>query len=226
MYRYRLSTLSRAQGVLRRNFRLELTLGSWVHLGCWAHARRYFNDALQALPKDRRGPDSLSARFMDLIGKLYRVEALAKERGDGVEDLHRVRQRDSVPVLAEIEALLLANLHGVLPGSLLGKALHYLSAQWSKLSRFVDSGHYPIDNNPAENAIRPFVTGRTNWLFSDTVAGANASANLYSLLQTCIVNGIDGYRYLRALLGALPTASTAADYEALLPWRLTHPSAT
>jgi len=153
---------------------------------------------------------------MDLIGKLYRVEALAKERGDGVEDLHRVRQRDSVPVLAEI----------VLPGSLLGKALHYLSAQWSKLSRFVDSGHYPIDNNPAENAIRPFVTGRTNWLFSDTVAGANASANLYSLLQTCIVNGIDGYRYLRALLGALPTASTAADYEALLPWRLTHPSAT
>lgn len=140
MYRYRLSTLSRAQGVLRRNFRLELTLGSWVHLGCWAHARRYFNDALQALPKDRRGPDSLSARFMDLIGKLYRVEALAKERGDGVEDLHRVRQRDSVPVLAEIEALLLANLHGVLPGSLLGKALHYLSAQWSKLSRFVDSG--------------------------------------------------------------------------------------
>ena len=192
-----------------------------VHLGCWAHARRYFNDAIQALPKDRRGPDSLSARFMNLIGKLYRVEALARERGDGVEDLHRVRQRDSVPVLTEIQALLLANLHGVLPASLLGKALHYLSSQWGKLSRFVDSGHYPIDNNPAENAIRPFVVGRRNWLFSDTVAGANASANLYSLLQTCIVNGIDGYRYLRELLVALPTARTADDYEALLPWRLT-----
>ena len=52
-----------------------------VHLGCWAHCRRYFNDALQALPKDRRGPDSLSARFIDLIGQLYRVEALARQRG-------------------------------------------------------------------------------------------------------------------------------------------------
>ena len=192
-----------------------------VHLGCWAHCRRYFNDALQALPKDRRGPDQLSARFIDLIGQLYRVEALARERGMGVQELHELRQRDSVPVLAQIEALLLSHLHGVLPASLLGKALHYLSAQWSKLTRYVEDGRYPIDNNPCENAIRPFVVGRQNWLFSDTVAGANASANLYSLLQTCQVNGIDGYRYLRALLIALPKASTADDYEALLPWRLT-----
>jgi transposase len=192
-----------------------------VHLGCWAHCRRYFNDALQALPKDRRGPDQLSARFIDLIGQLYRVEALARQRGVGAQELHQLRQRDSVPVLAQIEALLLNHQHGVLPASLLGKALHYLSAQWSKLTRYVEDGRYPIDNNPCENAIRPFVVGRRNWLFSDTVAGANASANLYSLLQTCQVNGIDGYRYLRELLAALPLASTADDYEALLPWRLT-----
>lgn len=192
-----------------------------IHLGCWAHCRRYFNDALQALPKDRRGPDQLSARFMALISKLYRVEALARERGADADELQRMRQHDSVPVLAEIEALLLANLHGVLPVSLLGKALHYLSSQWGKLSRYVEDGRYPMDNNPCENAIRPFVVGRRNWLFSDTVAGANASTNLYSLLQTCQANGIDGYRYLRALLIALPTASTADDYEALLPWRLT-----
>lgn len=191
-----------------------------VHLGCWAHARRYFNDALQALPKDRRGPEQLSARFIDLIGQLYRVEALARERGLGVQERHQLRQRDSVPLLAEIEALLLSHLHGVLPASLLGKALHYLSSQWSKLTRYVEDGRYPIDNNPCENAIRPFVVGRRNWLFSDTVAGANASANLYSLLQTCQVNGIDGYRYLRELLVALPQARTADDYEALLPWRL------
>ena len=70
-------------------------------------------------------------------------------------------------------------------------ALH--ASQWPKLIRFVD-GTYPIDNNDCENAIRPFVVGRRNWLFSDTVAGANASANLYSLLQTCIANGVDGYR--------------------------------
>ena len=192
-----------------------------VHLGCWAHARRYFNDALQALPKDRRGPEQLSARFIDLIGQLYRVEALARERSLGAKERHSLRQHDSVPVLAEVEALLLSHLHGVLPGSLLGKALHYLSSQWRKLTRYVEDGRYPIDNNPCENAIRPFAVGRRSWLFSDTVAGANASANLYSLLQTCQVNGIDGYRYLRELLVALPKARKVEDYEALLPWRLT-----
>jgi len=130
-----------------------------------------------------------------------------------------------VPVLARIEALLLEHLHTVLPASLLGKALHYLAAQWPKLRRYVENGRYAIDNNVCENAIRPFVVGRRNWLFADTVAGANASANLYSLLQTCLVNGIDGYRYLRALLTALPNATTADDYEALLPWRIALTSA-
>lgn len=71
-----------------------------------------------------------------------------------------------------------------------------------------------------ENAIRPFCVGRRNWLFADTVAAANASANLYSLLQTCLANGIDGYRYSRVLLVALHRAKTFEDYEALLPWRI------
>ena len=191
-----------------------------VHIGCWAHCRRYFNDALQALPKANRGPEQLAARFIALIGKLYRVEALAKEQGLDVNALLQSRQTHSVPVLQEIQALLLANVHAVLPGSLLGKALHYLSSQWVKLERFVTSGHLPLDNNGCENSIRPFVIGRRNWLFADTVAGANASANLYSLLETCKVNGVDGYQYLRALLVALPRARTVEDYEALLPWRI------
>ena len=191
-----------------------------VHIGCWAHCRRYFHDALQALPKANRGPEQLAARFIALIGKLYRVEALAREQGLDALALLQSRQLHSVPVLQEIQALLLANVHAVLPGSLLGKALHYLSSQWVKLARFATSGHYPIDNNGCENSIRPFVIGRRNWLFADTVAGANASANLYSLLETCKVNGVDGYQYLRALLVALPRARTVDDYEALLPWRL------
>jgi len=170
-----------------------------VHLGCWTHCRRYFHDALQALPKDKRGPDQLAARFIALIGRLYHVEAQARRDEVNAEELGRRRQRDSVPVLANIEALLLANVHVVLPKSLLGQALHYLGSQWSKLRRYVDDGRYSIDNNAQENAIRPFCVGRRNWLFADTVAGANASANLYSLLQTCQVNGIDGYRYLAAL---------------------------
>ena len=191
-----------------------------VHLGCWAHGRRYFNDALQALPKDKRGPEQLAARFIELIGRLYRVEADARDAKLDIHALHRSRQERSVPVLGQIEALLLENLHSVLPGSLLGKALHYLASQWPKLRRYVDDGRCPIDNNACENAIRPFVIGRRNWLFADTVSGATASANLYSLLQTCIANGIDGYRYLQALLIALPRATTADDFEALLPWRI------
>ena len=131
------------------------------------------------------------------------------------------RKLHSAPVLEQIEALALQHLHGVLPGSLLGKALHYLTAQWPKLVRYVDDGRYPIDNNACENAIRPFVVGRRNWLFADTVAGANASANLYSLLQTCLANGIEPYRYLPQAARALPKARTVDDYEALLPWNIT-----
>jgi transposase len=191
-----------------------------VHLACWAHCRRYFHDALQACPKEQRGPDQLAARFIALIGKLYQIEAQAKRDGADLVELTQRRQRDSTPVIQDIEQLLLANLHSVLPQSLLGKALHYTAGQWHKLKRYVEDGRYSIDNNAQENAIRPFCVGRRNWLFADTVAGAHASANLYSLLQTCRVNGIDGYLYLRALFKALPMARRADDYAALLPWRI------
>jgi transposase len=193
---------------------------SLVHLACWAHCRRDFNDALQALPKNARTNNPLAAQFIALIGQLYAVEARARELKLSAKDLLALRQQHSTVVLKQIETLLLANSHSVLPGSLLGKALHYLSSQWPKLILYVTHGEYPIDNNACENSIRPFVIGRRNWLFSDTVAGANASANLYSLLQTCSVNGVDAYQYLRALLIALPRVQTADDYEALLPWNI------
>ena len=147
------------------------------------------------------------------------MESRARERRLTAQELLAQRQQHSVPLLDQIEALLLANLHAVLPGSLLGEALHYLSSQWPKLALYVTDGTYPIDNNACENSIRPFCIGRRNWLFSDTVAGAQASANLYSLLKTCAANGVDGYAYLRALLTALAMAKTADDYEALLPSR-------
>ncbi len=108
----------------------------------------------------------------------------------------------------------------MLPGSLLGKALHYLSAQLPKLIRYGENGAWPIDKNLCENAIRPFVVGRRNWLFADTVAGANASANLCSLIETCKAHRIDPYAYLVSLFRKLPVAKTADDFEALLPWNL------
>lgn len=189
-----------------------------VHLGCWAHARRRFVDAEAALPKAARTSEQPATQFIAAIGELYAIEAAARELS--VEQRLHLRQERSRPVLARIQTLLLAHLHSVLPGSLLGQALHYLSEQWHKLVRFVDDARFPIDNNACENAIRPFVVGRRNWLFADTVGGAKASANLYSLIETAKANKLDPYRYLCVLFAALPNAKCLEDYDALLPWRI------
>lgn len=190
-----------------------------VHLGCWAHARRYFVEAEQAIPKAQRANHPVG-EFLVRIGRLFAVESCAQEANATGAARKQVRDEQSRPVLDEIQSLLLRHLHGVLPQSLFGKALHYLHGQWAKLIRYLDNGDWPISNNPCENAIRPFVVGRRNWLFSDTVGGATASANLYSLIETCKANGIDTYRYLVALFKALPQARTVDDYDALLPWRV------
>lgn len=87
-----------------------------------------------------------------------------------------------------------------------------------KLERCVEQGDLPIDNNAAERAIRPFVIGRKNWLFSDTPTGATASAKLYSLVETTKANGQEPYACLRHALDRLPLASSVEDYEARLPW--------
>lgn len=189
-----------------------------THLACWAHCRRYWMEALQALPRAARTREQPAAQALELIAKLYEVEKRVK--ANTPQERHVIRQQDSVPVLAMIEVLVQRHQHAVLPQSALGKALHYTASQWAKLTRYVHDGAWPIDNNACENAIRPFVVGRKGWLFSDTPAGAQASANLYSLLQTCRANGVNTYEYLRALFTALPKATTADDYEALLPWRI------
>ena len=181
-------------------------------------------DALQALPKNARGPEQPAVQFIELIAKLYAVESRARESEMDVQRQLHHRQEHSGPVIEAIEAFLLTHLHAVVPGSALGKALNYFSAQWPKLVCYVKDGRYPIHNNPCENSIRPFGVGRRGWLFSDTVAGVNASANLYSLVQTCKANGIDPYRYLRALFIALPNATTVDDCEALLQLRIAQPA--
>jgi transposase len=193
-----------------------------VHLGCFAHARRRFIDAEAALPKQARTPEQPATQLVTAIGELYAVEARAKELSP--EQRQQLRSEHSRPILDRIAALAQVHLHAVAPGSLLGQALHYLTGQWPKLIRFLDDGRYPIDNNICENAIRPFVIGRRNWLFSDTVGGANASANLYSLIETAKANGIEPYQYLRTLFAELPHARTADDYAALLPWRIALPA--
>ncbi|KGS22020.1 transposase IS66 family protein [Burkholderia pseudomallei MSHR4378] len=129
---------------------------------------------------------------------------------------HADRQSHGQPA----HVLMLEQSPGVVPKSLLGKGLTYLREQWPKLIRYVENGSWPISNNPCENAIRLFCVGRRGWLFSDTVDGANACANLYTLVETSKTNGIDLYRYLAWLFRRLPLAKTVDDYDALLPWRM------
>jgi transposase len=108
-----------------------------VHLACWAHCRRYFFDALQALPKDKRGPEQLAVQFMALIARLYHVESVAREEGLDANALTQRRRAQSIPVLKEIESLMLAELHAVAPTTLLGRALHYARASdpsWRAMS--------------------------------------------------------------------------------------------
>lgn len=115
---------------------------------------------------------------------------------------------------------MLEQLPAVVPGSLLGNALNYMRGQWPKLVRYLENGDWPVSNSPCENAIRPFCVGRRAWPFADTVAGANASANLHSIVETCRAHRIDPYRYFRWLFQQLPLAKSVDDYDALLPWKL------
>lgn len=189
-----------------------------VHLGCWAHVRRGFIKAEESVPKAARVPDLLATRFVVMIGKLFAAEARSATWKH--ERRQRLRARYSAHVLAVIEGMLIEHLSGVVPSSQLGRALQYMQGQWPKLVRYVENGTWPISNNLCENAIRPFVIGRKGWLFSDTVAGANTSANLYTLVETCKANGIEPYRYLVWLFKKLPLATKADDFAALMPWSM------
>ena len=137
-----------------------------------------------------------------------------------------VRQQRSQPLIDQLKAWLDKTQPQVAGQTALGKAVNYLARNWSRLVRYIEGGHLPIDNNRAENAIRPFVIGRKNWLFSDTPKGATASAQIYSLIETAKANGQEPYAWLRHILERLPAASRVEDYEALLPWNCSPASAS
>jgi len=118
----------------------------------------------------------------------------------------------------ELKTWLVRMADAVLPQSALGKAVFYILGQWNKLLPFLDHPQIPLDTNRVENAIRPFVIGRRNWLFCQTVAGADASARMYSLIESAKANGIEPHAYLVHLFTELSKATRAEHIESLLPW--------
>lgn len=185
-------------------------------LGCWAHARRKFDEAQNVQPKGKTGRADIA---LNLINKLYGVERDLKDSDD--EDRKVARMERSLPLLTQLKNWVEKTQPQVTTQNALGKAIGYLASNRSKLERYVEHGYLPMDNNAAERAIRPFVIGRTNWLFSDTPKGATASAQLYSLVETAKANGQEPYAWLRHALERLPQACSVEDYEALLPWNCT-----
>ena len=180
-----------------------------IHLACWVHARRYFIKVLD------NGENANAQKMIDLIGKLYAIEKQVK--GKDPEIIYQKRQKYAKPILKDIRKFLDEILHSTLPKGRMGEALHYLHTQWPKLIVYIEDGNYPIDNNTAENIIRPFVIGRKNWLFANTPSGAQASANIYSLMETAKAHGLNVYDYFAHIYKMLPLVQSVEDYEKLLP---------
>jgi transposase len=192
-----------------------------VQLGCWDHARRKFKEAQDAQPKPKKGKAkkiTKADRMLSHINALYMIERQIKELP--VDEKYQQRQLRSAPILNKLKIYLENNQHKVPKDSLTGKAMTYLSNQWEKLNVYCSHGELNISNILAENAIRPFVIGRKAWLFSDTPAGARASATHYSLIETAKANGLEPYAYLKQVLTALPYAESVKDIESLLPWNV------
>jgi transposase len=126
-------------------------------------------------------------------------------------------------VLDKFKAWLEKRKDGVPPTLLLGKAIHYSLGQWGKMTAYLESPYLTPDNNACENAIRPFVLGRKNWLFSQSVGGAESSCGMFTLIETAKQNGLIPFKYLSAVFEGAPLAVSPDDWEDLLPWNIFNP---
>ena len=187
-----------------------------IGLGCFAHVRRKFLDAMKALPATAQRQATATREGLQFVTDLYEIEREIK--GATIEVRKATRMARSMPILERFKAWMDAQL--VPPKSLLGQAIGYARKEWPYLTTYCLDGRLCIDNNPAENAIRPFVVGRKNWLFSDTQHGAAASANFYTVIKTCKANGINPYAYLKHVFTELPRAQNLEHFETLLPWNI------
>ena len=167
-----------------------------VEVGCWAHARRRFVEAMDSSPEE-------ATAVVAAIRRLYMIERETKDLSP--EDRQAIREERGRPILATIEKGLDLLDQIALPQSPLGKAVTYARNQWSALTRYVEDGRLPIDNNAAERALRRVAVGRKNWLFAGSPAGGERAAVLYSLIESCRLAGVDPFAYLRDVIQRVAT---------------------
>lgn len=179
-----------------------------TEVGCMAHARRKFVE-LHAANKSQ-----IAGQAIELIGQLYGVER--DIHGKDAETRLQQRRTRSAPIADALHGWLVAHRAKVPDGSATAKAIDYSLNRWSALTRYLDDPRLPIDNNHDEQQIRPWATGRKNWLFAGTLAAGQRAAAIMSLIQSAKLNGLDPYGYLKDVLERLPT-QRASEIDALLP---------
>jgi len=186
-----------------------------IHVGCFAHVRRKFDEAAKVSKNAGSAHEALGR-----IAKIYRIERELRAQKISPAEFLQERKKQALPILADLRRWLDVKVLQVPESLLLGKAVKYARREWPKLLRYLDSPYLTPDSNAVERSLRPFVIGRRNWLFSGSPRGAHASATLYSLIETARANSIEPYRYLRYLFTKLPLAKSSEDYLALTPEHL------
>jgi transposase len=183
-----------------------------TQLNCMAHARRKFEKALNY---DRQKAEHALIMFQ----KLYATERKAREKEMNYQQRHALRLEESLPVLNELGKWITDNYQIVPPKSLIGEAMAYCIPRWDKLMAYLKDGALEIDNNPAENAIRPIALGRKNYLFAGSTRGAHRAAMIYSFMATCKKHDVSPFEWLKKVLEVIPDHKANRLHE-LLPQNL------
>lgn len=178
-------------------------------LGCMAHVRRKFENALSTTPEAQKA--------IDYIAFLYMLEGNLKEEKADYEQIRKEREQKAYPILQQMERWMKQTFNSCTPNSPLGKAINYAFAMWPRISRYCKEGYFQIDNNGIENAIRPITLGRKNYLFSGNNSGAEDNCIFYTLIGSCLQAGIDPHQWLTFTLEKIPTLETPINWEELLP---------
>ena len=177
-----------------------------------AHARRPFAELVKIAKKTGKSHQAIA-----YIKKLYAVEKEAKVKGLNPEARYELRMEKAKPILDELFKWIEKSLKTAVPSSKLGIALKYMHERKDELCHYLLDGRLEIDNNDAENQIRPFAVGRKNWLFSGSPRGADASCFFYTLISTAIDNGLNPFDYLNNLFNNISHCRSDEDYKRLLP---------
>jgi len=181
-----------------------------IEVACWAHARRKFHDIVCAT-----GQPGLADKAIDFIAELYRIEAHIKTMSFYRRKYYR--RHYAKPILKKFRRWLKRSQEKTLPQSAIGKAIAYALNQWQGLNNYLREGYLEIDNNRAERAIKPLVIGRKNYLFCGSHQGGQRAATIYSLIETCKLNGINTFHYLYDVLTRIAT-TPASKVKELVPY--------